>query len=170
MSGQTLQETLNQYQEWEAKLIDSEGLLTEELSAELERIEYALCEKLDGYAGFIAYLKGQAEYLKSEAEQYTSRAKTLLNSVDGMRERMLYAITLTGESKVKTEKHSYSTRVTQSWKINYEKFSNGTLDGLILEGLAERTFKVDMKGLKDAYKERVPEYVDVIEKQSLTIR
>lgn len=168
----TLNEIIVNYQGLESQIIENEGVLDDLLEARLTENSEELAAKMDGYAGFIAYLKGQVEYLKSEAEAYTSRAKTLTNSIEGMRERMLYAMQATGNDKLKTEKHSYSLRSTESWKINDDLFDNADLDKLVSEGMAERTYKVDMKALKDALKnaEELPEYVDVLKKQSLTIR
>lgn len=169
-----LNDLIDQYHEITAMIIEAGGELTPEIEAMLSESAVGIGQKLDGYTGYIGYLKGQVEYLKAEAEQYTSRAKTLSNTVDGLRERMVFAMQSIGEDKVKTAKHSYSLRTTESWKIDEDLFSNGDLDELVSEGLAERTYKVDMKGIKDIHKntlrDELPEYLIVTEKTSITVK
>lgn len=170
--GISLMDLLHQYHQLEEQIIEAGGALTDELEAALAGNSDAIGMKLDGYAGFINYCKAQAEYLKGEANAFTSRAKTLLNAVDGMRYRMIHALQATGSTKIKTDRHSFSLRTTESWTIKDDLFSNKDLDELIKLGLGERTYKVDMKGLKDAYKNEagLPEYIEVIPNITINIR
>ena len=165
----TLNDIIKQYQELEERLIESGGALDDELEGALAENAESLGHKLDGYAGFIGYLKGQIEYLKSEAEHFASRAKTFGNSIDAMRARMAFAMETTGESKIKTADHSYSIRTTESWKL--KDIDKDTEEELIDEGLGEYQFKADMKAIKGEYKDsEPPSFIDVTQKVSITIR
>jgi len=173
MTGMPLAELLGQYRAVEDALIESGGEITTDIEAMIASVSACIGEKLDGYAGFVAWCRGQAAYLKAEAEQYASRARTLTAAVDSMRERMVYAMQTIGEEKVKTAKHSYSLRVTESWSVDEGLFSARDLDGLIAKGLAERTYKVDIAGLKKDVATGggdVPEYIAVTSRTSITIR
>jgi hypothetical protein len=164
----TLNNLIDEYRNIEDLIIDASGEITPDIEAMLESFGDALGAKLDGYAGVIGYMKGQIEYLKAEAEQYTSRAKALSNSVDAMRERMTFAMVEVGEAKIKTEKHSYSVRTTQSWRL-----ANDLPDSRLREiqglGYGKFDFKLDVKAVKDGEPE-APDFIVVTEKQSITIR
>jgi len=173
-SAMTLNALIEQYNSIVQQIIEADGIMTPEIESQIADTEEAIGYKLDGYTGFINYCKGQVEYLNSEADQYTSRAKTLKAAIVVLRERMVFAVQATGETKIKTAKHSYSLRESESWRINEELFSNGDLDGLVSEGFAERSYAVDMKALKSKYAnisdDERPEYIEVTTKTSITIR
>lgn len=165
----TLNDIIKQYQELEERLIESGGALDDELEAALTENTESLGHKLDGYAGFIGYLKGQIEYLKGEAENFASRAKTIGNSIGAMRERMAFAMETTGESKIKTAAHSYSIRTTENWQL--KDIDKDTEEELIDNGFGEYLFKADMKAIKDEYKgTETPAFIEVAQKVSITIR
>jgi hypothetical protein len=168
----TLNEIIEKFHGIESILMENGGVLDDQIEKMLTENSKELADKLDGYAEFINYLKGVIAYLKAEAEQYTAKASSYANVIDGLRERMVFALQETGDNKLKTAKHSYSIRTTASWKINDDLISNIDLDELVNACIAQRTYKVDMKGLKDRYKDEfdLPEYIDVTEKQSINIR
>ena len=154
----------------EELLMDAGGELTAEIIELIEDNETALNDKLDAYTEWIGYCKGQAEYLKGLAEEYTKRAKTILNASDTARERVLQAMIEIGETKVKTAKHNYSVRTTDSWRVK-EDISNLTQKYLVSNKLAEFVFKPSVSAIKEFNKGfDVPEYIEVTKKQSLTIR
>ncbi|NTU49435.1 MAG: hypothetical protein HGA87_00815 [Desulfobulbaceae bacterium] len=164
---QTLSEILTRYHEWEEAVIEADGCITDELQATIEGVETALGDKLDGYADFIGYLKGQTEYLKSQEELYKRRRATIESSIDGLRERMVFAMQETGNDKIKTATHSFSNRTTESWKVKeLTQFMQGEL---IKGGMAEYVFKPDMKAIKEHYN-TAPQFIEVVQKASITIR
>lgn len=160
------------YREIEDEIIQSGGEITPEIEARIADVSDSIGQKLDGYAGFIAYCKGQIDYLKGEADQYTCRARTLAATIEGMRDRMVYALQSTGETKIKTAKHSYSLRTSESWKIDDDLFSNRDLDELVGLDIAERTYKVNMSEAKKYFTEsdERPEYMVVTQNTSINIR
>ncbi|NTV01913.1 MAG: hypothetical protein HGB04_03895 [Chlorobiaceae bacterium] len=161
---------LHQYHQLEERIIEAGGVLDDELEAALAGSSEAIEKKLDGYTGFINYCKGQAEYLKSEAEAFTARAKTLLNAVDGMRQRMIFTLQSTGNEKLKTEKHSYSLRTSASWVLK-DDLSSRILKKIEKDGLGAFEFKPDIKAIKDRFKDdHAPEYIEIIPKVSINIR
>ena len=154
----------------EELLFDAGGELTVEIIELIEDNETALKDKLDAYTEWIGYCKGQAEYLKGLAEEYTKRAKTMINASDSARERVLQAMIELGETKVKTLKHNYSVRVTDSWKVK-DDINNLTQKYLVSNKLAEFVFKPSISAIKEFNKGfDVPEYIEVTSKNSLTIR
>ena len=56
---------------------------------------------MDGYEKFTRYLKHQSEYLKSMEEHYTRRRKAIDNSVKNLKERMVHAMKITNNRKIK---------------------------------------------------------------------
>jgi len=168
MVQQTLTDLIDEYRVIEDLLIEASGEITEEVAAKLEAFGDARGQKLDGYAGVIGYMKGQIDYLKAEAEQYTSRAKALSNSIEAMRERMTFAMGEVGETKIKTEKHSYSVRTTQSWRLA-DDLPDSRLREIEGLGYGRFEFKPDIKAIKDGETD-APDFVTVTEKQSITIR
>jgi len=154
----------------EELLFDAGGELTVEIIELIEDNETSLKDKLDAYTEWIGYCKGQAEYLKGLAEEYTKRAKTMINASDSARERVLQAMIELGETKVKTLKHNYSVRVTDSWKVK-DDINNLTQKYLVSNKLAEFVFKPSISAIKEFNKGfDVPEYIEVTSKNSLTIR
>ncbi|MEI8033007.1 MAG: siphovirus Gp157 family protein [Chlorobiaceae bacterium] len=169
---QTLAEIIYLYHDIEEELLSSGGEITPEIERRITANESALGDKMDAMAGVISYLKGQATYLKGEAEQYANRAKTLLNSVEGLRERMTFALVETGgERKLKTAKHSFSVSETESWSIR-DDVTEKEREHLVEIGWAEWVFKPLISLIKDDVKkgEEMPSCVSIRRNQSLSIR
>jgi hypothetical protein len=166
----SLTDLIGMYRDIEEQIINASGEISPEIEIALAENQEAIEAKLDGYAGMIGYLKGQAEYLKKEAEHYTTRARTLLNAVESMRERMVYAMTATGQDKVKTMTHSYSLRITESWQQREDSLTKEEFEKLVNQGLAKIDFKLDVKALKDECGGVPPEYIEVVPKVSINIR
>ncbi len=168
-SKQTLNDLIEKFHEIEFMLIEAGGALDDEIERLITSNEKAIEKKLDGYAGVIEYLKGQAEYLDGQAKLFTARKRTIQNSIESMRERMVYAMQETKNTKIKTAAHNYSLRTTESWKI--KDIDRDTEDELVDEGLGEYQFKADMNAIKEEYKDaEAPEFIEVSKKTSITIR
>lgn len=164
----TLADILNEFHAIEEMIIEADGCLTDEITALLDGNEAALSDKLDKYADAIAYLNGQIKYLKSQEELYKRRWATIENSIDGLRDRMTFAMQDTGNEKVKTAAHSFSIRTSESWKVR-DDISLVQQSELIKAGLAEYVFKPDIKAIKDR-NDKAPAYIEVLQKTSITIR
>lgn len=167
---QTLNDLIEKFHEIEFMLIEAGGALDEEIEKLITSNEKAIEKKLDGYAGVIEYLKGQADYLGGQAKLFTARKRTIQNSIESMRERMVYAMQETKNTKIKTAAHSYSIRETESWKMR-DDVSKEMEDELVADGLGVYEFKPDMTAIKDEYKgSEPPAFIDVMLKTSITIR
>jgi len=156
----------------EHELIENGGELTDEIEARIVANDADVEMKFDAYAGAISYVKSQEDLLKEEAKRLTERARSYGNAREAMRSRMAQAMQVLGRDSIKTFQHTYSLRFTESWALN-ENFSDTELSDLVEQGFAQRTYKVDMAGLKKAVKEAYicqPDYIDVSVNASISIR
>lgn len=166
----TLNEIVNRFHEAEELMFASEGELTPEIMDLLADNAETLYEKLDNYAEWIGYCKGQSEYLKHVSDEYAKRAKSFSNAVETARERMTFAMVEITETSIKSTRHTYSVRKTESWKVK-DDISQLTQKFLVSNKLAEFIFKPSVTAIKDYNKGfDVPEYIEVTSKYSLTIR
>ena len=170
----TLGSMVDRYNELIGMIVENEGVMTPEMEALLADAQDQIGDKLDGYAAFISYCKGQQDFLKREIEAFQSRNRTIGATIDHLRERMIWAMQVIGEEKVKTAKHSYSLREVDSITVDEELLSNAVLDEFIEKGLAERSYKLDKKAINAEYKnwleDDLPDYIKVERRPSLTIR
>ena len=166
----TLNEIVNRFHEAEELMFASGGELTPEIMDLLADNAETLNEKLDNYAEWIGYCKGQSEYLKHVSDEYAQRAKSFSNAVETARERMTFAMIDIDEASIKSIRHTYSVRKTESWKVK-DDISQLTQKFLVSNKLAEFIFKPSITAIKDFNKGfDVPEYIEVTSKNSLTIR
>ena len=166
----TLNEIVNRFHNAEELMFASGGELTPEIIELLADNAETLNEKLDNYAEWISYCKGQQEYAKRQADEWMKRAKTLSNAVETARERMTFAMVDIDETSIKTTRHTYSVRKTESWKVK-DDISNLTQKYLVANKLAEFVFKPSISSIKEFNKGfDLPEYIEVTTKNSLTIR
>lgn len=164
----TLNEIIAIYHEIEEMLVESGGELTPEVEATLDANQESLENKLDNYADFIIHLKGVAEGLKAWESQIVSRRKAIENSVKRLREHALYGLLSIGTNKIKTDRHSFSVIRRKSWNIG--ELNHETMDDMVKSGYAEWVFKPSITALKEAYGDNPPEFVEVVESESLNIR
>jgi len=149
-------------------LVEAGGELTPEIEARITESESDLNSKLDRYAAFIARLKADADALKAEEDRLKTRRATLTNTAEKLRERMIWGMELVGETKIKTQLHSYSVRETQSWKLG-DDLPDSKLRELEGLGYGRFDFRPDIKAIKEGEAE-APEWVVVSAKTSITIR
>lgn len=71
-------------------------------------------EKAEGYGMVIRQMQADAEALKSEKLRIAKKQSSLETNIDRLRGAMLYAMLLTGQTKVKTPLFSFSTQTR--WK------------------------------------------------------
>lgn len=168
---QTLNDIMKDFHDIEEMLIESGGELTPEIEELLDQNADDLDSKLDGYASFIEYLKGQAQYLKNVEDQFKDHRQIVENTVKRMRDRVLHALKATGKEKHKTALHSYWVKMTDSWNVEADRLGQEDKAGLVESGLAEFVFKPSITGLKNAYKGKpIPSWIEVTINESIQIR
>ena len=171
----TLNEIMADYHDLEEMLIDSEGEITKPIEAFMDWCRDNFETKMDGYADFISYLKGQIEYHKNIEKQFEKRRKTLENTIKGLRERMIYAMDVQEFDKLKTQKHSFSLRLTESIHVDESKLedskSEWNKESLVSQNWAEFVFKPILTQIKNDFKDKeYPDWVITESKKSITIR
>ena len=167
----TLNDIIKKFQEIESMLIEADGEISEEIENQLVENENNLSSKLDGYQKFSIYLNGQSEYLKSVEEQYSKRRKTIENSIKRLRERMLNAMIVTGNDKIKTTEYNYSISESEKWIVNAEVINDQIKSDLIDQGLGENIFKTNLSDIKSKYKnEKVPDWIKIEKNKFLRVK
>jgi len=168
---ETLHSLITQMQEIEEQIIEAGGELTPEIEALISGTEEKIEDKLDSYAAMVDYLKGQAEYLDNQAKIYAARKKTVTNSIDSMKERMIGAMQAIGRNKIKTAAHYYSFREYVIFGVRQDA-TEGERKALAEHGMGSFEFKPDKNAIKERYKDddNVPSYITINSKNGLTIR
>ena len=152
-------------------LIDSEGEITSQVESFMEWVKDNFETKMDGYADFIAYLKGQIEYHKNIEKQFEKRRRTLENTIKRLRDRMIYAMDTQELDKLKTQKHSFSLRLTESMHIDENQLDASDKELLVSQNCAEFIFKPILKQIKEDFEDKkYPNWVVIESKKSITIR
>lgn len=80
----------------------------EGLEDTLQSIEGALEDKLESYAMVIRNIESDVDGLKGEEKRLADRRKTMENGIKRMKETMQYAMSSTGEKKIKGEKFTFT--------------------------------------------------------------
>ena len=166
----TLNDILLNYQSIEVELIENNGEITENIEKELLLNESDLEEKMDGYEKFTRYLKHQSEYLKSLEEHYNKRRKIIDNSVIKFKDRMIHAMKVTNNNKIKTNEFNFSIGTSKRYKIIKEELNDKIQESLINEGLAENIFKANLTEIKSKYKDKdSPDWLSIEENDFLRV-
>lgn len=166
----TLNDILLNYQSIEVELIENNGEITENIEKELLLNESDLEEKMDGYEKFTRYLKHQSEYLKSLEEHYNKRRKIIDNSVIKFKDRMIHAMKVTNNDKIKTNEFNFSIGTSKRYKIIKEELNDKIQESLINEGLAENIFKPNLTEIKSKYKDKdSPDWLSIEENDFLRV-
>jgi hypothetical protein len=90
--------------EWERvllKLDAAEGVVDEELEAELEGISVSFVDKVEATATMIRILKAHAELVKSEEQRLAARRKALEGNAEWLTTYAMSCLRTAGETKVK---------------------------------------------------------------------
>ena len=166
----TLNDILQNYQSIEVELIENNGEITDQIEKELHINESDLSNKMDGYEKFARYLKHQSEYLKSLEEHYNKRRKIIDNSILKFKDRMIHAMKITDNNKIKTNEFNFSIGTSKKYKINEEKLNDKIQEFLIKDGLAKNVFKANLTEIKSRYKdEESPEWLEIEENDFLRV-
>jgi len=151
----TLNDIITSYHDLEEMLIESYGDITPEIEAQMDWLEQELANKLDGYADFMSYLKGQIDWLKGVAETYRRRALTLENTIKHMKNRVLNALKVAQETKVKTATHSFShVERTDYVLIHEDAIPRAVKNEFCANGLAKKITEYDKKAVTKWLKEK----------------
>ena len=98
----TLYELTSEYAELLAMLEDPE--IDDEVIADtLEGLTGEIEVKADGYARVIRQMDADAKVIKTEEDRLYNRRKSLENRIAYLKNRLQYAMELTGSTKIKTE-------------------------------------------------------------------
>ena len=170
-NSRTLNDIIKKFQEIENMLLESDGEISDEIEGQLIENENNLSSKLDGYQKFSTYLNGQVEYLKSVEEQYVKRRKTIENSIKRLRERMLNAMLVTGNDKIKTTEHNYSVSESEKWIVNVDDIEEEIKLDLVKQGLGENVFKTNLSEVKNKFKnDKVPDWITIEKNKYLRVK
>lgn len=96
------------------EVIDNSDVLDELFNG----IQLQLSDKLDNSAYVIKELEATADMLKDEAKRLSERAKQLLNNAERLKGLMSYALSQSGDDKIKTDKFTFSFRKSESVEID----------------------------------------------------
>ena len=170
-NSRTLNDIIKKFQEIENMLLESDGEISDDIESQLIENESNLSSKLDGYQKFSTYLNGQVEYLKSVEEQYVKRRKTIENSIKRLRERMLNAMLVTGNDKIKTTEHNYSVSESEKWIVNIDNIDEEIKLDLVKQGLGENVFKTNLSEVKNKFKnDKVPDWITIEKNKYLRVK
>ena len=164
----TLNELVAERQGIIRDIIDAGGELTPEILERIASSDSKIGDKLDGYAGFISQVKSDMLWCDEQQKMYADRKKTMSNTIDNLRERMIQAMQEIDADKVKTASHSYSVREVQSWKL-VEGLPHEELKRLENLGYGRFEFRPDIKAIKDGEAD-APDFIEVTARPSITIR
>lgn len=104
------------------EIVDNSDLLAELFNG----LEMELSEKLENTAYLIKDLEASEKALKDEAKRLSTKAKFLENRQERIKELIRITIEASGQSKIKTDKFSFSLSTRKS--LNYDNVNMFALD------------------------------------------
>lgn len=145
----------------EELLMESGGEVTEEIETWMAENTLSLETKVDGYAALIAEWTADAEKWKTEAQRNSAHAKTLENSADKLKGRLVEQLVALDRLKVETDRFKVAVQrsagkvellvnadqlpaeyltTTTTTAVNKAAIKQGLVDGIeSLVGLAQMT-------------------------------
>lgn len=96
------------------EVIDNEQVLTDLFNGLQVKLSY----KLDNAAYVIKELDATSESLKAEAKRLSDRASYLSKNADRLKNLMSYALSESGDDKIKTDKFTFSFRKSETVEID----------------------------------------------------
>jgi gamma-glutamylcyclotransferase (GGCT)/AIG2-like uncharacterized protein YtfP len=81
-------------------------------------IQLKLSDKLDNSAYVIKELDATSEALKEEAKRLAARSSQLVKNAEHLKSLMSYALSQSGDDKIKTDKFTFSFRKSESVEID----------------------------------------------------
>lgn len=128
---------------------DENGVIvdnSEALQELFNEIEGELSEKAESVAYVCKDLKSSADALKAEAKRLTDKANSLLKNEATLKTRLKEALVQSGQSKIKTDKFSFSVSNRESF--NYDNISMA----FIPEAFVKTKQELNKNAIKDFYK------------------
>ena len=164
----TLKEIVEQHYAIELALMDNGGELTPEIESMIDANVVSFEDKLDGYARFINHLKTQAGGIDLRVKELQARKKSLLNTVDSLRGRMLASMIETGVKSAKTSEFTYSASTKKSYELLEDQIPDDLTPDLVDSGMLTFIKKYDKTAIK---KQNLGyDFVVETEKDSIAIR
>lgn len=138
----------------------------ETLVALFNELQSTLQDKLNNSAYVIAELEASASALRDEAKRLTERAKHFESNADKLKNLMAFALSESGEEKIKTERFTFSFRKSEQVEI----------DPIITPDDMDRRYvrikrEFDKAKIKDALKKgEIVEGAHIVEKRNFQIK
>ena len=126
----------------DGEIVDNSDLLSELFNG----LEMQLSDKLENAAYLIKELETSEKALKEESKRLTTKAKVLENRQDRIKDLIKSAIESSGQSKIKTDKFSFS--ITNRKSLNYDNINMFALDSEFIRTKEE----LDKNKIKDYIK------------------
>ena len=167
----SLHDIINDYQNLETKIIENNGEISDDLEQLLSDNNKDLINKLDNYEKFIRYLNNQADYLKNMELHYMKRRKVLEKSIIKLKDTLLNAIKITGETSIKTSEFNFAICKSEKWVVRHDILDNDIKSELINNGLAEEVFKPFLNQIKAEYKnnDSKPDWIEIEENEYIKV-
>ena len=164
----TLNEIMKEWHSIEDAIFVAEGELTPEIEKMLDDNSKTFEDKLDRYAGFIAYQKSQIIYLKERQEELKQRAKSAQNVIDSMRDRMMWFMKERGVKGAKTAEYTYSLARRKVYTLDQDAIPDSLDMELTSKGYLTYNKKYDVSAIKKNYQDE--NFVLTEEKDVLNLR
>ena len=143
----TLYQLTSEYMDLLAMLEDPE--IDEEVIADtLEGLTGEIEVKADGYARVIRQMDADAKAIKTEEDRLYNRRKSLENRITYLKNRLQYAMELTGSTKIKTELFNIGIQKNAASVVMDEQY----IENIPSEYLIQQDPKIDKQKIKDDIK------------------
>ncbi len=151
------------YQEWQEKVMEADGEITQELMEELDRIQETGDEKLESYAIVVKSFLAEAEAINGEKKRLDEREKRAKAAAENVKRCADYLMQLLGKDKFKTARTAITYRRSNSVEITDES------------AIPEQYFKIERKVSKTDIKAAIKNGEQIngavlVEKQNIQIR
>ena len=147
----TLNDLLKQFHEIEDAIYDNGGELTPEIEALFEENAEDLNAKLDRMAGYINYAKTQKNGLKERIGELQARIKTTDNTIERLRNMILFAMQSKREDKIRTAEHTFFISNRPKVTVDLEAIPDDILMELKDKGYLTLERKFDKNAIKKDY-------------------
>ena len=164
----TLNDILREFHAIEDMLIESGGEITDEIQTKLDEHDADFDAKKDRYIGLIRALESSKAGVKQIESQAKSRAKTLDNAVEGLRDRLLWAMQAMGVKSAKHGLYVASIQHKTVYTVNTDLIPDDLTMELSEKGWLRYDKKYDLASIKKEY--AGSEFVEAEEKEILNLR
>ena len=140
-------------QQIESCLIQSEGELTPDTEAILDRLLTEAPEKLEAAAMVLQQLNANVEIIKAEEKRLADRRKAEEANAERLKARMVYALDAAFGGKLKTAKFSLTVSQTAP-SVSFDIDERYSLEELAIErpDFVRVRMELNKQAIKDAYK------------------